>query len=63
MWNWCGQRAGLCVPECYRWVHGLDFAGEVAVSVTSPAVLAGDVATGVASQAAAGAVSLVEICW
>ena len=33
----------------------VDFAGEVAVSVTSPAVLVGDVAVGVVSPVVAGA--------
>ena len=38
-----------------------DFVGEVAVVVTSPALLAGDVAVGVASLAIAGAASLADL--
>ena len=38
-----------------------DFAGKVAISVTSPTVLAGDVAVGVASPAVAGAASMADL--
>ena len=59
LWYLCGRRpASAFLSGADEYV---DFAGEVAVDVVSPTVLAGDVAVGVASPAIAGATSLADL--
>ena len=52
----CGRRADLCGADGCA-----DFAGDVAVGVASPAVLAGNVAVGVDSLSIAGVASLANL--